>query len=136
MQRLRSLLPGLVLTGVLTAISIELGRAAWFQTTGISALTLAIVLGMLVGNSFYPRIAAGSADGVGFSKQTLLRLGIILYGIRLTFQDIHVDYRKYPAMRVTWVRVAQYRALERIIWVSPPICPRVGLSSLAPCPAT
>jgi uncharacterized integral membrane protein (TIGR00698 family) len=78
----------LVLTGVLTAISIELGRAAWFQTTGISALTLAIVLGMLVGNSFYPRIAAGSADGVGFSKQTLLRLGIILYGMRLTFQDI------------------------------------------------
>jgi uncharacterized integral membrane protein (TIGR00698 family) len=88
MQRLRSLLPGLVLAGVLTAISIELGRAAWFQTTGISALTLAIVLGMLVGNSFYPRIAAVSADGVGFSKQTLLRLGIILYGIRLTFQDI------------------------------------------------
>jgi uncharacterized integral membrane protein (TIGR00698 family) len=88
MRRLRRLLPGLALAGVLTAISIELGRAAWFQTTGISALTLAIVLGMLVGNSFYPRIAAVSADGVGFSKQTLLRLGIILYGIRLTFQDI------------------------------------------------
>jgi uncharacterized integral membrane protein (TIGR00698 family) len=41
-----------------------------------------------VGNSVYPRIAPASAQGVGFSKQTLLRLGIILYGMRLTFQDI------------------------------------------------
>jgi uncharacterized membrane protein YadS len=49
---------------------------------------MAIVLGIAVGNSVYPRIAAGSSNGVQFSKQTLLRLGIVLYGIRLTFQDI------------------------------------------------
>jgi len=49
---------------------------------------MAIVLGMLVGNTAYPRIAAASALGVTFSKQNLLRLGIILYGLRLTFQDI------------------------------------------------
>lgn len=58
------------------------------QHNGISALTLAIVLGIVVGNTLYPRIAAGSAAGVGFSKQILLRAGIILYGLRLTFQDI------------------------------------------------
>ncbi len=43
---------------------------------------------MLVGNTVYPRIAAASAAGVSFSKQRLLRAGIILYGLRLTFQDI------------------------------------------------
>jgi uncharacterized integral membrane protein (TIGR00698 family) len=54
----------------------------------MSALTMAIMLGILLGNTLYPRIASRCADGVGFSKQSLLRLGIILYGFRLTFQDI------------------------------------------------
>lgn len=58
------------------------------QATGLSALTLAIVLGMVVGNTFYPRIAAPAAAGVGFSKQRLLRIGVVLYGLRLTVQDI------------------------------------------------
>jgi uncharacterized integral membrane protein (TIGR00698 family) len=81
-------LPGILLVGALAAIAIALGGIGWFQSTGISALTLAIVLGMLVGNTLYPRIAPLGASGVTFSKQTLLRLGIILYGLRLTFQDI------------------------------------------------
>jgi len=84
----RRLAPGILLAALVAWISIQAARSPWLQVTGISALTLAIVLGMVVGNSLYPRIAAGSAAGVGFSKQTLLRLGIVLYGIRLTFQDI------------------------------------------------
>src|SRR5713101_143989 len=80
--------PGIALVGFLAAIAIALGRIGWFESTGISALTLAIALGMIAGNTFYPRIAHTGASGVTFSKQTLLRLGIILYGLRLTFQDI------------------------------------------------
>ncbi len=80
--------PGLALTGALAAFAIEFSKLGWLQANGISALTLAIVLGMLVGNTVYPRLASASAAGVMFSKQTLLRAGIILYGLRLTFQDI------------------------------------------------
>jgi uncharacterized integral membrane protein (TIGR00698 family) len=80
--------PGLALTGALAAFAIEFSKLGWLQANGISALTLAIVLGMLVGNTVYPRLASASAGGVTFSKQTLLRAGIILYGLRLTFQDI------------------------------------------------
>jgi uncharacterized integral membrane protein (TIGR00698 family) len=87
-QRALSLGPGIALTGALAAAAIELGKLSWLQSNGISALTLAIVLGMLVGNTVYPRLASASAGGVIFSKQTLLRAGIILYGLRLTFQDI------------------------------------------------
>jgi uncharacterized integral membrane protein (TIGR00698 family) len=87
-QRVRGFVPGLALAGGLAFAAIELGKIGWLQANGISALTLAIVLGMLVGNTAYPRIAAMSAPGVTFSKQNLLRLGIILYGLRLTFQDI------------------------------------------------
>ena len=87
-QHIVSLLPGLALAGALAFAAIELGKIGWLQANGISALTLAIVLGMLVGNTAYPRFAEASASGVTFSKQNLLRVGIILYGLRLTFQDI------------------------------------------------
>jgi uncharacterized integral membrane protein (TIGR00698 family) len=93
MSRLRNLAPGVILAALLALLSIGLAEAGWLQANGISALTLAIVLGIAVGNSVYPRIAAGSTQGVNFSKQTLLRLGVVLYGIRLTFQDIqHVGF--------------------------------------------
>ena len=87
-QRLMSFLPGILLTGVIAILATELAKSAWMQANGISALTLAIVGGMIVGNTLYPRIVSFSARGVTFSKQILLRAGIILFGLRLTFQDI------------------------------------------------
>ena len=85
------LLPGLALSGALAAAGVALGRIGWLQDHGFSALTLAIVLGMIVGNTVYPlvpRLAAASGAGVNVSKQNLLRLGVVLYGLRLTVQDI------------------------------------------------
>ncbi len=87
-QRWIGLLPGILLTASIAAFATELSKIAWLQAHGISALTLAIVGGMITGNTFYGRVAGISARGVAFSKQTLLRAGIILYGLRLTFQDI------------------------------------------------
>jgi uncharacterized integral membrane protein (TIGR00698 family) len=87
-QRLMSLLPGVLLTGAIAILATELAKSAWMQANGISALTLAIVGGIIVGNTVYARISVYSARGVTFSKQILLRLGIILFGLRLTFQDI------------------------------------------------
>lgn len=89
--QLAALLPGLALSGALAATGIALGHIGWLQDHGFSALTLAIVLGMLVGNTVYPlvpRLAAASGAGVNVSKQNLLRLGVVLYGLRLTVQDI------------------------------------------------
>jgi len=80
--------PGLAVTGAIAFVSIHLSRVGWLQSNGISALTLAIVLGMVVGNTVYPRISASADAGVSLSKAQLLRLGIVLYGLRLTFQDI------------------------------------------------
>lgn len=82
------LIPGLLLSGALAIIAIRLGGLGWLQAHGMSALTVAIVLGILLGNTIYPTIAAGSTAGVLFSKQTLLRAGVILYGLRLTLHDI------------------------------------------------
>jgi uncharacterized integral membrane protein (TIGR00698 family) len=79
---------GLAVVGLLAIGALEVGKLAWLQANGMSALTLAIVGGMLLGNTLYPRLAVSSAPGVGFAKQKLLRLGVVLYGFRLTFLDI------------------------------------------------
>ncbi|HEX7641465.1 MAG TPA: YeiH family protein [Burkholderiaceae bacterium] len=82
------LLPGLLLCLLLAMAAIRLGKLPWLAAHGFSALTVAIVLGMALGNSAYRSFAGIAGPGVTYSKQMLLRAGIVLYGLRLTLQDI------------------------------------------------
>jgi uncharacterized integral membrane protein (TIGR00698 family) len=88
LQWLRGTAPGLLLSTAIALLALGLAAQPWAAAHGLSALTLAIVLGLLLGNTVYPRLAAASGPGVGLAKQQLLRAGIVLYGLRLTFQDI------------------------------------------------
>lgn len=83
-----NLIYGLILAGIITYISTIIGAVPAIKNLGFSVLTVAIILGMVVGNTLYPKIGHACGDGINFSKQKLLRLGIILYGFRLTFQQI------------------------------------------------
>ncbi|WP_163513952.1 YeiH family protein [Klebsiella pneumoniae] len=80
--------PGLALTAALTGAALWAGSFPAIVGAGFSALTLAILFGMVVGNTVYPKIWQPCDGGVIFAKQHLLRLGIILYGFRLTFAQI------------------------------------------------
>ncbi len=82
------LLPGIALSGAIAAAATAAARMPWFASYGLTVLTLAIVLGIVIGNTIYSRVAVASAPGVTFSKQTLLRAGVVLYGLRLTLGDI------------------------------------------------
>lgn len=85
---LAELLPGLALTGALALLAIRLAAFPWSERLGFGALTLAILGGILLGNTLYPRLEGHCAAGVALARQRLLRLGIVLYGFRLTFQQI------------------------------------------------
>ena len=80
--------PGLLLAAAVAALAMGLARVPALQGAGLSALTLAIVLGIALGNTAFPKVAPYTASGVDFARSTLLRLGIVLYGFRVTFQDI------------------------------------------------
>jgi uncharacterized integral membrane protein (TIGR00698 family) len=82
------LAPGLTLAAAVAAAASEAARIGWLQANGISALTLAIAIGLAAGNLLPAAALAASADGLNLAKQRLLRAGIVLYGLRLTFQDI------------------------------------------------
>jgi|SRR5271168_3373347 len=86
--RVQRLLPGLGLSALLALAATRLGTIGWLLSHGISALTAAIALGIVIGNTVYSRFAGTAGVGVTFSKQTLLRAGVVLYGLRLTLHDV------------------------------------------------
>jgi uncharacterized integral membrane protein (TIGR00698 family) len=88
MQKTSGLLPGLLLAAAIAAAATWAAQFPVIRSNGLSALTLAILIGLVIGNTVYPSLAGSCASGVGFAKARLLRTGIVLYGLRLTFQDI------------------------------------------------
>ena len=58
------------------------------QSINLNSLTLAIIIGMIIGNIFNKFIPAEFREGITFSAKRLLRLAIVLYGFRITFQQI------------------------------------------------
>lgn len=86
--RATHLLPGLLLTALISAVAVWAAAIPLVAELGLGALTLAIIFGILAGNTLYPWLQPVCHSGVQLAKQRLLRLGIILYGFRLTFQQI------------------------------------------------
>ena len=87
-RSIKHFIPGLALTAVITGAAVWAGSVPAIAGAGMSALTLAILFGMVIGNTIYPKLWQSCDGGVIFAKQHLLRLGIILYGFRLRFSQI------------------------------------------------
>lgn len=81
---------GLILTALITGFAFLSAQIPFLQKVNLSALTLAVLFGIVIGNTFYPKIEATCQSGVLFAKGFLLRAGIVLYGFRLTLQDINL----------------------------------------------
>lgn len=82
------LLPGfglVLLGGALVLLASQLPLAGQL---GIGSLTLAILLGMLAGNTLYPAVEQQAAPGVGWMKHHALRWGIMLYGFRISLAQV------------------------------------------------
>ena len=76
---------------VIAALSV----AAWYisllpavKALSFSSLIIGILLGMLYANTLRRRQPSSWDGGIKFCSKRMLRLGIILYGFRLTFQDV------------------------------------------------
>ncbi len=82
----RTLTPGLISVGILTIISYLIAQLPIATQTGISSLVIAIMLGILLGNAVkYPD---SWTPGIQFSAKRILRTAIVLYGFRVSFQQI------------------------------------------------
>lgn len=81
-------LPGLLFITLMTFVFLQLASLPAVSRWGLGSLTLAMVGGALLGNTLYPWLQRYCDDGVNWSKHHLLRLGIVLYGFRLSLQHI------------------------------------------------
>jgi uncharacterized integral membrane protein (TIGR00698 family) len=91
LDQVPSLLPGLVLAGVLAWCSTWLSDLVGvtllgFDKSPVSPVMLAILLGLIISATLpMPRVLK---PGLGFAVKKVLRLGIVLLGIRLTIFDV------------------------------------------------
>ncbi|WP_168386488.1 YeiH family protein [Erwinia amylovora] len=81
-------LPGLLLAVTIAVLATSLGNLPQVAALGLGSLTLAIIGGIIVGNTVYSRLASRCDSGTQLAKQQLLRAGIVLYGFRLTLQQL------------------------------------------------
>jgi len=116
-NNLVQLIPGLAATALLAWVSIWLseyiGTALMgFKKSPISAVMMAIILGMLIGNVM--PMPAALKPGLKFSMKKLLRLGIILLGIRLSVLSVF----KLGALGVPIVVLCIVGALLLTTWLN------------------
>ncbi|MBN8726495.1 MAG: YeiH family putative sulfate export transporter [Xanthomonadales bacterium] len=88
MSILHARLPGLILVSLLGLGGFALAGLPGLARLQLSALTVAIVLGMLLGNLAGDRLPPSCTPGIGYAQRTLLRAGVVLYGLRISFQQI------------------------------------------------
>lgn len=81
-------IPGLLLSLAVALASLWLGQQPWFAQHALSSLTLAILLGALLGNLLPKTTLLNANSGVGLAKKYLLQLGIVLYGLGITLGDL------------------------------------------------
>ncbi|MDO5395194.1 MAG: YeiH family protein [Bacteroidales bacterium] len=87
-EKRSSMLHGVLLMGLFSCAAFYIGSADIFRQISFSPMIIGIILGMLYANSLRNNLPDTWVPGIQFCSKKLLRLGIILYGFRLTFQDI------------------------------------------------
>lgn len=82
LQKYRSLTPGLILAGAVVACGFFI-NSTW---SSISPLTASLVIGAVLGNAgFIPTL---SEPGLKFASRNVLRAGIVVLGLQLSFSEV------------------------------------------------
>lgn len=79
---------GLVVCIALTAAGFGLAQLPPLDSAGISPLVVALLLGIVVGNTPLAGRLRHTASGLKFATRWLLRGGIVLFGLSLTLQQV------------------------------------------------
>lgn len=87
-EKRSSELHGILLIALFACAAFYIGEIPFLVNMSISPMIIGIVLGMIYANSLRNHLPATWVPGIVFCSKKILRLGIILYGFRLTLSDI------------------------------------------------
>ncbi len=79
---------GIFFTCLFALASYFLAGIPWVKASGFSPLVIAVVLGMIYGSTLRVHLPHEWTPGIQFVAKRFLRLAIIFYGFRLSFQDV------------------------------------------------
>lgn len=79
---------GIFFTCLFALSSYYLADIAWVKAHGFSPLVVAVVLGMIYGSTLRQHLPHEWTPGIQFVAKRLLRVAIVFYGFRLTFQEV------------------------------------------------
>ena len=82
------MLHGVLLMALFACAAFYIGGMGFVKALSLSPMIVGIILGMLYANSLRNNLPDTWVPGIQFCSKRVLRLGIILYGFRLTFQDV------------------------------------------------
>lgn len=82
------MLHGVLLITLFACAAFYIGDMNWVKALSLSPMVVGIVLGMLYANSLRNNLPETWVPGIKFCSKRILRTGIILYGFKLTFQDV------------------------------------------------
>ena len=83
-----SMLHGVMLIAIFACAAFYIGGMDWVKALSLSPMAVGIILGMLYANSLRNNLPDTWVPGIKFCSKRVLRTGIILYGFKLTFQDV------------------------------------------------
>lgn len=87
-EKRSSMFHGILLIALFSCSAFYIGEAQVFKELSFTPMIIGIILGMLYANSLRNHLPETWVPGIQFCSKKILRLGIILYGFRLTFQDV------------------------------------------------
>lgn len=87
-EKKANMLHGILLMTLFACAAFYIGEIQFLKDISLSPMIIGIILGMIYANSLRNHLPETWVPGIQFCSKKILRLGIILYGFRLTFQDI------------------------------------------------
>lgn len=87
-QKVKDNILGIIFCAVFSIIAMFICEFKAIVDCNLNSLTIAIILGILISNLMPTLVHESCRDGIIFSCKKILRLAIILYGFRITFQQI------------------------------------------------
>ena len=103
-EKRSSMLHGVLLIALFSCAAFYIGEMSFVRSISFSPMIVGIILGMLYANSLRNHLPETWVPGIQFCSKKILRIGIILYGFRLTFQDVMAI--GLPAMLIDVIIVA------------------------------
>lgn len=82
------MLHGVLLMTLFACAAFYIGEMDFVKAISFSPMIVGIILGMIYANSLRNNLPDTWVPGIAFCSKRILRIGIILYGFRLTFQDV------------------------------------------------